>query len=33
MNLTENSDGKCLIRYVKGRGKCMRIRIQVLLMI
>ena len=27
------SDGKCLIRYFKDRGRCMNIRIQVFPMI
>jgi len=33
MNLRDISDGKCLRRYIKDRGRCMSIRIQVLLMI
>ena len=32
-NLGDLSDGKCLIRYIKDRGRCMNIRIQVFLMI
>ena len=32
-NLGDLSDGKCLRRYMKDRGRCMNIWIQVLLMI
>ena len=32
-NLWDINDGKCLIRYIKDRGRCMNIRIQDLLMI
>jgi len=33
MNLRDISDGNCLIRYIKDRGRCMSIKIQVLLTI
>ena len=32
-NLGDLSDGRCLIGYIKDKGRCMNIRIQVLLMI